>query len=53
MARTVLDRMVKQTVKALSAATDPLLPAHGGPRLLVYHQIDAGLGRAGSSATEP
>ncbi len=45
MARTILDRVVKQTVKALSAATDPLLPAYGGPRLLVYHQVDAGLGR--------
>jgi len=45
MSRTVLDRIVKQSVKALSAATDPLQSSFGGPRLLVYHQIDAGLGR--------
>ncbi len=45
MARTMLDRMVKQTVKTLAAAADPVFPAFTGPRLLVYHQIEAGLGR--------
>ena len=45
MANTLLDRVVKQSVKTLSAATDPFMGAFGGPRLLVYHQIDAGLGR--------
>ena len=45
MARTALDRVVKQSVKALAAVADPLFGDFGGPRLLVYHQIDAGLGR--------
>jgi peptidoglycan/xylan/chitin deacetylase (PgdA/CDA1 family) len=44
-ARKTIDRLARQTVKAASAATDPLLGRLAGPRLLVYHQIDAGLGR--------
>lgn len=45
MARTALDRVVKQSVKTLAAVADPFFPSFTGPRLLVYHQIDAGLGR--------
>ena len=47
--RSALDRLFKQyskqSVKVLAAAADPFFPSFGGPRLLVYHQIDAGLGR--------
>ena len=45
MTRTALDRVVKQSVKTLAAIADPLFGSLRGPRLLVYHQIDAGLGR--------
>ena len=36
---------MKQSVKTLSAIADPFFGPFSGPRLLVYHQIDAGLGR--------
>lgn len=39
------DRLARQSVKVLAAATDPLIGKLAGPRLLVYHQIGAGLGR--------
>jgi len=40
-----IDRLARQMVKAAAAASDPVLGRLRGPRLLVYHQIDAGLGR--------
>ena len=40
-----LGRVVKQSVKVLATAAAPLFPSFGGPRLLVYHQVGAGLGR--------
>jgi peptidoglycan/xylan/chitin deacetylase (PgdA/CDA1 family) len=41
----LLDRVVRQSIKAAATAADPLFGRLGGPRLLVYHQIEAGLGR--------
>ena len=41
----MLDRVVRQSVKTLAAASDPLFPDFSGPRILIYHQIGAGLGR--------
>lgn len=44
-AKQTIDRLARQVVKAAAAATDPILGRLAGPRLLVYHQVDAGLGR--------
>ena len=41
----LLDRAVRQSIKAAAAVADPVLGRLAGPRILVYHQIDAGLGR--------
>ena len=35
----------RTAVKAVSALTDVVLPRPRGPRLLIYHQVNAGLGR--------
>lgn len=37
--------LTRTAVKAASALTDAVLPRPPGPRLLIYHQVDAGLGR--------
>ena len=41
----MLDRVVRISIKAAAAAADPLFGRLGGPRLLIYHQIGAELGR--------
>lgn len=40
-----LERVARQSVKVTAAVTDPILGRLQGPRLLVYHQVEAGLGR--------
>ena len=37
--------MIRRGAKALFAAADLLLPTPRGPRVLIYHQVGAGLGR--------
>ena len=37
--------LARTAIKAASALTDALLPPPPGPRVLIYHQVDAGLGR--------
>lgn len=43
--KRALDQAVKQSVKTAAAVTDPMFGRLEGPRILVYHQFDAGLGR--------
>lgn len=47
MGRTVhgLREAARKASKAVFAAADPLFGSFGGPRILIYHQIEAGLGR--------
>lgn len=44
-ARQSVKEVARRTGKAVFAAADILFPDVPGPRLLIYHQIDAGLGR--------
>ncbi len=44
-ARQALDRAVRRSIKVAATLADPAFGRLGGPRLLVYHQIEAGLGR--------
>ncbi len=44
-AQRALDRAVRRSIKAAAALADPAFGRLAGPRLLVYHQIEAGLGR--------
>jgi len=37
--------LTRTAVKAASALTDAFVPSPPGPRILIYHQVDAGLGR--------
>ncbi len=37
--------LTRTAVKVASTVTDAMLPAPPGPRILIYHQVEAGLGR--------
>lgn len=43
--RPLVDRGVRFIAKTLFTAADLVLPPYRGPRILIYHQIGAGLGR--------
>jgi peptidoglycan/xylan/chitin deacetylase (PgdA/CDA1 family) len=44
--------LIRQVGKAVFAAADLLLPSPPGPRVLIYHQVGAGLGRQMEVTTE-
>jgi peptidoglycan/xylan/chitin deacetylase (PgdA/CDA1 family) len=43
---------IRQLAKAIFAAADVFLPSPRGPRILIYHQVGAGLGRQMEVTTE-